>query len=40
MTQDIPALTPVMTAKLRACAKGPPAKACNSFDKVILIFLI
>ncbi|KAJ6373458.1 hypothetical protein OIU78_029199, partial [Salix suchowensis] len=28
MTQAIPALVPVITAKLRACIKGPPAKAC------------
>lgn len=30
MTQDMPALTPVITAKLRACIKGPPARACNT----------
>jgi hypothetical protein len=24
--QDIPAFAPVMTAKFRACTKGPPAK--------------
>lgn len=27
ITQDIPALAPVMTAKFRACTSGPPAKA-------------
>jgi hypothetical protein len=27
----IPALTPVMTAKLRACIMGPPANACHKF---------
>jgi hypothetical protein len=25
--QDIPAFAPVMTAKFRACTKGPPDKA-------------
>lgn len=29
ITEDMPALTPVMTAKLRACTKGPPARAYN-----------
>lgn len=29
ITEDMPALTPVITAKLRACTKGPPARACN-----------
>lgn len=29
ITEDMPALTPVITAKLRACIKGPPARACN-----------
>jgi hypothetical protein len=29
MIQAIPALVPVITAKLRACIKGPPAKACR-----------
>lgn len=28
MTQDMPAFTPVITAKLRACTKGPPVRAC------------
>jgi len=27
ITQDMPAFAPVMTAKFRACTKGPPAKA-------------
>jgi hypothetical protein len=30
ITQDMPALVPVMTAKFLACTKGPPAKAYNS----------
>lgn len=30
MTQDMPAFTPVITAKLRACTKGPPARAYKS----------
>ncbi|MFS7929660.1 hypothetical protein Hanom_Chr04g00335171 [Helianthus anomalus] len=30
MTHDMPALTPVITAKLRAWMKGPPARACNT----------
>ena len=29
ITEDMPALTPVITAKLRACTKGPPARAYN-----------
>ena len=29
ITQDMPALTPVITAKLRACTNGPPARAYN-----------
>lgn len=29
MTQDMPALTPVITAKLRACTNGPPERAYN-----------
>lgn len=33
MTQDMPALTPVMTAKLRACANGPPPRACEKNPK-------
>jgi hypothetical protein len=35
-TQDIPALTPVITAKLRACTNGPPERAYNQ-SKPILI---
>jgi hypothetical protein len=27
ITQDIPAFAPVITAKFRACTKGPPVKA-------------
>jgi hypothetical protein len=30
ITQDMPALAPVMTAKFLACTRGPPAKAYNS----------
>lgn len=37
MTQDMPALTPVITAKLRACTNGPPARACNQ-SKPFLIY--
>lgn len=29
MRQAMPALTPVITAKLRACTIGPPARAYN-----------
>lgn len=38
MTHEMPALTPVMTAKLRACIKGPPARACRQNQRVTLFF--
>lgn len=35
MTQVMPALTPVMTAKLRACIKGPPERACKHIKPLV-----
>lgn len=36
MTQDMPALTPVITAKLRACTNGPPERAYNQSKSILI----